>query len=318
MPPGVRAQGGTMGDKGALALLKNRLRRLATHAARCILRPERVIVSLTSYPGRIGTVHLVVRSLFAQLALPDKVVLYLSSDEFPHAEKDLPPELLDCVGFDFEIRWVDGNMRSHKKYLYAVRDFPDALIITVDDDIECRNTLVGDLVEAHRRFPKTVPGARCHIISFGEDGRVRPYGEWVMESGNRYPRTLNRPSMRLCPTSGAGMLLAPGSLPPAAFDEQAIREICLDADDLWLKVMTALAGWPSVSVPGRQDVVNIAGTQVEALWYANSRGGNDRAFALLRMYFADCLGVPLVDSLLRDDGLDVLMAPGQGGEGSDD
>lgn len=280
--------------------------------ARCFRSHERVIVSLTSYPGRIGFVHQVIRSLFAQTVLPDCIVLYLSRDEFPNGERDLPKSLLDCCGFDFEIRWVSGNMKSHKKYLYAVRDFPDALIVTVDDDIICRNTLVGELLEGHRRFPRCVPALRCHIINFTPDGYATPYNDWIHESGDSFPETLNHPSMRLCPTSGAGILFAPGSLPRAAFDEEAIRSTCLDADDLWLKTMTAIAGWPSVSLPGRQGVINIEGTQQQSLWSSNSQGGNDIAFAAIRSYCADHLGVPRIDDLMHDDALDELLVQREG------
>lgn len=300
----------TMHSERPLALLKNKVRRVCTHLFRRLFSRggEKVVVSFTSYPPRIKYAHRVVRSLFAQLMLPDKIVLYLSRDEFPEGERGLPPELLRCRGLDFEIRWVDGNMKSHKKYLYAVRDFPDALLITVDDDIECRNTLVGELVEGHRRFPHAVIGIRCHVINFDESGKVLPYRRWVQESGNRFPKTLNRPSMRLFSTSGSGMCLPPGSLPQEAFDEHAILKTCLNADDLWLKAMTVMAGWPTVSLPGRQDVHMIEGTQVEALWSENARGGNDRAFAAIREYCASSLGIPAIDDLLRDDSLDALMS----------
>lgn len=288
-------------------MLKNNVRRLGTRAVRHLWSRKRVIVSLTSYPGRIGFVHQVIRSLFAQTVLPDTIVLYLSRDEFPNGNVDLPDSLLSCCGFDFEIRWVSGNMKSHKKYLYAVKDFPDALVITVDDDIVCRNTLVGELLEGYRRFPGCVPAIRCHIINFTSDGYVAPYMDWIHESGNTFSKTLNHPSMRLCPTSGAGMLLAPGSLPPEAFDEWAIRSTCLDADDLWLKVMTSLAGWPSVSLPGWQGVISIEGSQDQALWSTNSRGGNDSAFAAIRSYCAEHLEVPRIDDLMRDDDFDTLV-----------
>lgn len=293
----------------SLALMKNKVRRFGTHAIRRFQIRECIIVSLTSYPGRIDFVHQVVRSLFAQTVLPDKVVLYLSQDEFPNGEDDLPDALRRCEGLDFEVRWVSGNMKSHKKYLYAVKDFPDALVITVDDDIVCRYTLVAELLEAHRRFPGCVPAIRCHIINFTSEGKVAPYMDWDRESGNNFPRTLNYPSMRLCPTSGAGMLLPPGSLPEAAFDESAICSTCLDADDLWLKVMTAIAGWPSVSLPGWQGVSNIEGSQEQALWDTNSRGGNDEAFSLIREHCTKRLGIPFADDLLRDDSLDALKVP---------
>ena len=105
-----------MNPQSKLARKKNLLRRAMTLATRPKDR-QRVIVSLTSYPARIQYVSKVIRSIFAQRCLPDLTVLYLSRDQFPLGESQLPADLVECLGFDFEIRWVDGDMKSHKKYL---------------------------------------------------------------------------------------------------------------------------------------------------------------------------------------------------------
>lgn len=289
-------------NDGRLARAKNKLRREVTLA----LRPrdrQRVIVSLTSYPQRIDYVADVVRSLFAQLQLPDLTVLYLSEDQFPDGVKSLPPSLTSCLGRDFQIRWVRGDMRSHKKYLYAVRDFPDDLVITVDDDIVCRNTLVGDLLDAHARHPHAVAAIRTHLMEFDANGLLLPYSSWQMEIGNSRPDLCDRPSMRLFGTSGAGMLLSPESLPAAAFDTEAIGETCPNADDVWLKAMTAIAGYPMVSVAGWQGVDCIEGSQETSLWATNQRGGNDDAIRKVRAYCEKDLGVGCFDSLFHDDAL---------------
>ena len=290
-----------------LALLKNKVRREGTRVKRLLCRRERIVVSLTSYPGRIGTVHKVIRSLFAQKVLPDLVVLYLSIEEFPNREDDLPEELLACLGHDFEIRWVKGNLGSHKKYFYAFSDFPQSLIITVDDDIECRNTLVGELLEFHRRFPHAIPAIRCHLIQFDDSGHHLPYNDWTMEVGNYLPSVCGLPSMSLFATSGSGILFSPGSLPEEAFDSSAIIETCPRADDVWLKVMTAIAGWPTVSVPGWQGVVPIEGTQESSLWSVNEHGGNDDALLKVYDYCAKHLGIANLDELLQDEKLACLL-----------
>lgn len=289
--------------KSRLALLKNKTRRKGTHIKRLLSRREHIVVSLTSYPGRIHTVHKVIRSLFAQKILPDLIVLYLSKEEFPHRENDLPENLLVCRGRDFEIRWVDENLGSHKKYIYAFGDFPESLIITVDDDIECRNTLVGELLELHRRFPHAIPAIRCHLIRFDGSGHHLPYNNWTMEVGNYLPEACGVPSMRLFATSGAGVLFSPGSLPEEAFDRRAVMETCPRADDVWLKVMTTVAGWPTVSVPGWQGVVPIEGTQASSLWSINKLGGNDEALLKVYGYCAERLGIADIDELLHDENL---------------
>lgn len=89
---------------------KNRLRRAGTHVLRVVKhRRPRIIVSMTSYPARINTVHLAIRSLLAQKVLPDKIVLWLCKSDFPNREADLPQSLRDVLWHDVEVRWVDNS-----------------------------------------------------------------------------------------------------------------------------------------------------------------------------------------------------------------
>ena len=56
---------------------------------------ERMVVSLTTFPLRIGKVHLTIQSILRQSRLADRVLLWLSKEEFPE-EAQLPENLL-CV-----------------------------------------------------------------------------------------------------------------------------------------------------------------------------------------------------------------------------
>ena len=77
----------------------------------------RIIVSFTSYPPRIKSVHRVVESLYRQTVKADEIILYLSLDEFPKVEAELPEKLRRMIGQGgFRIAWVCGNLKSHKKY----------------------------------------------------------------------------------------------------------------------------------------------------------------------------------------------------------
>ena len=58
----------------------------------------RIIVSLTSYPPRINSVHKVIESLYRQTVPADEIVLYLSLDEFPETKQDLPETLRSLDG----------------------------------------------------------------------------------------------------------------------------------------------------------------------------------------------------------------------------
>lgn len=222
----------------------------------------KIVVSLTSYGERVGTVHAVIRTLLHQTHRPDKIVLYLSNKEF-RSKGDLPRSLRKIRSPFFEVRFVE-DLRSHKKYFYAFQEFPDAIIITVDDDIEYPKNLVEELLASYRRHPYAVSAARTHTIGMRQDGSYASYLEWM-----RVPKIVNRPSMLVMPTSGAGALYPPHSFGDALFDWKTIRKTCLTADDLWLKWHLLEAGVPCIYVPGLWTGKSIARTQKNSLYNVN-------------------------------------------------
>ena len=189
---------------------KNKLRRAGTHVLRMVKpRHPRIIVSMTSYPARINTVHLAIRSLLAQKVLPDKIVLWLCKSDFPNREADLPQSLRDVLWHDVEVRWVDDDLKPHKKYFWALQEFPDDYVITTDDDLLYRNTMVGDLLAAHEAHPHAIAAARTHLIMFNKDGSRTNYEDWIYEAPHYHPALVGVPSMRIFATNWAGTLYPP-------------------------------------------------------------------------------------------------------------
>ena len=123
--------------------------------------PIDVVVSLTSWRGRIYSeiVQLVLFSLLSQESpVPFKVVLVLSSDEFPKKEKEVPEGILKMARGceNFEILWTKENTGPYKKYGPAHRKYPDLPIITVDDDSVAYPHFMRTLWELHRKNPDRV------------------------------------------------------------------------------------------------------------------------------------------------------------------
>ena len=75
-----------------------------------------LIVSLTSFPGRINDVWQVIESLKRQTVKPSKIILWLSLEQFP-SKNQIPKSLTKIEDDLFSIRLVDEDFRSHKKYL---------------------------------------------------------------------------------------------------------------------------------------------------------------------------------------------------------
>ena len=121
---------------------------------------ERVIVSMTSYPGRIKGIGKIIFSILSNTMKPDKIVINLSIEEFPNKEKDLPEDLqaLQENGL-LEIWWVEKNIKQFKKIIPTLERYPNDIIISIDDDLiypkEFIETIYNDYLKYDRKYPIT-------------------------------------------------------------------------------------------------------------------------------------------------------------------
>ncbi len=216
------------------------------------LRSKRIIVSLTTYPKRIHLIPQVLASIYRQTHPADEVVLWLAEEQFPGREADLPEELMALVTENkLTLRWCD-DLKPHKKYFYAFQEYPNDLIVTIDDDLLYHRNTLECLYSSYILYPDAVSTVRTHLITMDENNRILPYTRWIQETDSYQ----HKPSMQLIATNGAGVLHPPKLYPKETFDKQAILDNCLWADDLWLKAMQLIA-----------DVPVVLARQYEPLWY---------------------------------------------------
>ncbi len=233
-----------------------------------------IVVSFTSYPPRISTVHRVVESLYQQTMPADEIILYLSLDEFPEMESDLPDTLNRLNGQKgFRIEWVQGNLKSHKKYYYALQNYKDAVVITVDDDTVYAKTMISELVESHKRFPDAVSARRVRMIIKNSEG-LEPYGKW--EGETYLDEYADIPRMDLCAV-GIGGILYPVFNRDHWSDKKMIFEMAEEQDDLWLKYNEIIDHIPIVYTKSSQEDITIEDSQIDRLSFNNLYGnGNDK------------------------------------------
>jgi hypothetical protein len=223
-------------------------------------RDKEIIVSFTSYPKRIQQAKFVASSMLNQTMKPDRVILWLARDQFP--AKTLPKDYDELQNRGLSIKWCE-NLKAHKKYLFSIQMHPNSLIITVDDDLIYNNRLVETLYREHQQFPHAICAMRAHRMRFNSNNLL-PYNDWEGEVNIRH-----QPRFDLFATGGAGALYPPSALNNEIFNRAAIYELCLNADDVWLKAMEILAGTPVVLCGIRQKLISIPCTQDDALYKYN-------------------------------------------------
>lgn len=235
-----------------------------------------VIVSLTSFPERIDTVWITVSTLLKQTMKPKCVILWLSDDQFPNREGDLPEKLLNLRAKGLMIKFCE-NIYPHKKYYYTMLENPDCSVITTDDDVFYPETFVEDLVETSRKYPDTICCTWAHEIKL-ENGKVARYADWVhgVKGGNT-------PSTMLMPVGCGGVLYPPHSLDSRVFDLEDIKTLCIKTDDLWLKCMALIKGTKAVRIDKPSKIYfTILKTQKVGLHYENV-GENKNDVAMMRI-----------------------------------
>ena len=236
---------------------------------------EPIIVSVTSYPARIHEVVLAIRTVYRQTMQPDKVILWLGEEKFPNRYNDLPEELLRLVSEKgLEIRWCE-DIGPHTKYFYAFQEYPDALVITIDDDILYPPDRIENLYQCYLRFPKAVSAGRADFVPISEFEEMPPVTTWPEE----VDAWVLQPSMQLY-AMGVNCVLYPTVLFSQVLellDKETIRRVCPYADDLWLKAMQAVAGIPVVvAEPDQPLPISTVESQDTALWHYNCvDGGNN-------------------------------------------
>lgn len=231
---------------------------------------EKIIVSFTSFPKRIQYVHKVLDCIIRQTVMPDKILLYLSSRQFEDYIEF--PNFSSYEEYGFEIRWNEEDLGPHKKYYYAMQEYPDDIIITIDDDIYYKDTMIETLLLFHKKIPQAVIGRRAHQITCTEDGLIAPYDEWY--SGCK--RYIGIPRMDLIVTGCGGILYPPNCFDKEVFNKEVFMKLCKSADDLWLKVMELYSGIPVVLAEKTFEDAIVEECMESALFLGdNAHGGND-------------------------------------------
>ena len=209
-------------------------------------RSPQLIVSLTSFPGRIGSVDRTVNTLLQQTLKPDRLVLYLAGSQFPGGTADLPESLLELQGYGLEIRWCD-DLRSYKKLVPALRDFPEDIIVTADDDIYYQSDWLESLYRSFLRDPDCIHTRRACFLKYYNNGLVDIYAHYA--NGRCIPYYGNQLM------GGAGTLYPPHSLHEDVFDTGQIKTLIPTYDDIYFWAMAVINGKKIVTV--RNHDVNI-------------------------------------------------------------
>lgn len=207
-----------------------------------------LVVSLTTLPHRLSLVHYAIESIFAQTQLPSQVVLWVPDSV--SGDGVATAELRDLVARGLVVRKV-RDVGPHTKLVYALKEFPDKNIVTVDDDIVYPINALQLLWEIHLKFSSAVVCNWARELCFDTTGKVRgvragrlltpPTLEQELEQAEAFE---TKPSMLAFPYGTSGVLYPPGALHPTVQNVGLMQSLCPKEDDIWFKAMGILNGTP--------------------------------------------------------------------------
>lgn len=236
--------------------------------------PVDVIISLTSIPSRLETLHLNIKSLLNQDVSFEKIILWLHQD----LEDKLPGALTELRGERFEIRFC-ATTEPHRKLVETLRLYPDRFIVTCDDDTMYPDDWLSRLLGSWQQTPDDIVAHFCRKIRI-EDGEILPYRTWHSEP-------LGEGSNLAVALGWGGVLFPPGSLDERVLDRDAYMRLSPHADDLWYKAMAMLKGTRMrKSTKNHPTPVQIIGSQSFSLGKKNIDEDQNRAqlLALAKEY----------------------------------
>jgi hypothetical protein len=231
-----------------------------------------LIISLTSYPPRFPMLHYTLRSLLEQEIRPDRTILWIAEQD----RTKLPRQVRALRARGLEIRF-SPDVRSYKKLVFALQAFPEAFIVTADDDILYPPDWLGALVDGHDPRDPCVVCRRAHRIEFGAD-QFEPYLAWELNADDGLG---GRASVDLLAVGAGGVLYPPGTLHADVTRADLFMQLAPHGDDLWFWWMGRRSGTKTKRVGQPLEYRYVTGTQATALWAENSVGGNDRQLAAL-------------------------------------
>lgn len=249
-------------------------------------RRKKLIVSFTTIPSRLDTIWITIESLFRQSYQADRIILWVADEIDYH---DICKRLAPQIERGLEIRQC-SNLGPHKKYFYVFQEFPDDLVVTVDDDVIYSEKMLEGLVKNYVKKPNRVYCYRSHRIQFKRNGTIMPYARWLGYDERNLKSVCES---KLNFFTGAGGVLYPAHLmPKELFDADLITQCCWKADDVWLNMHMLKHNIPICNVNGNcGNILVIRRSQKEALWRTNKKKGNDEYIAAVEQ----AMGVTIED-----------------------
>lgn len=187
-------------------------------------RNPRLVVSLTTFPARINLVYKTISTLMHQTLKADEIVLWLADSQFPNRE--LPENLTRLQEYGLSIKWCD-DIRSFKKLIPSLKEYPEDIIVTVDDDNYYDERLLEYLYTSYLKNPQSIHARQAFRVKSDKNFKLSIKSRSYVYDNTYLPSYLNEP------VGCGGVLYPPHCLHSNVLNQDEFMEIIPTNDDIW-------------------------------------------------------------------------------------
>ncbi len=225
-------------------------------------RSPKLIVSLTTFPARIDTVYKTITTLMQQTLKPDEIVLWLADSQFP--DRKLPENLTRLQQFGLSIKWCE-DIRSYKKLIPSLIEYPDDIIVTVDDDNYYDPKLLETLYSSYLKNPECIHARQAFCVNINKNLELSMHSRSYVYNSTYLPSFLNEP------VGCGGVLYPPHCLDKNVLNKEQFMDIIPTNDDIWFWGHAVKKGTRIKVIKGNYNLKMfvVENTQEKALWRVN-------------------------------------------------
>lgn len=133
---------------------------------------DRIIISMTTWSGRIKNLPIILDAVMANTKLPDKIVINVSIEDFPNGYESFPKEVMVSINkykSILDIHWLKHNTKVWKKLIPTLLRYnsDNDIIISIDDDFKYPNDFIETLYNDYVRYGKKIPVSGNKVVIDG-------------------------------------------------------------------------------------------------------------------------------------------------------
>jgi len=266
------------------------------------LKTTDTIVSFTTFSTRINYIRYVVLSIIRGEVIPEFIVLYVSKETYEDILNRNDPIIPTLIDKHYLFLKIVPDVRSYKKLVYALQDFPEKNIVTCDDDVIYPSYWLKTIHQKHKQYEQQgyIVAHRAHLVSI-DHNKITSYNNWKKEVTKKEASV---PTKILFPTGTGGVLYPAGVLPNITWNAELFSRYAPTNDDIWFWfcALTNNAQYALTDIPyEKNNMPEIPNYSTPNLFEVNvNRNANDEQMKQCTTFFKNQQDFDIIEILLEE------------------